>query len=129
MNVPYWQSYNRIDRAIFHTMNQKLANPLVTLFLSLTPALNSVRLAGVRLERQLDAMQCIEAIRLYAHGHEGKLPPSLEAITDVPLPVDPATGKPFLYQVNGDSATFSAPPPPGFNFPAYAIRYELRLAQ
>ncbi len=129
MNVPYWQSYNRIDRAILSTMNEKLANPFLSLFLSLTPALNSVRLAGTRLERQLDAMQCIEAIRLYTNGHEGKLPPSLEAITDVPLPLDPATGKPFLYQVNGNSAAFSAPPPPGFNFPAYAIRYELRLAQ
>jgi hypothetical protein len=129
INVPYWQSYNRIDRAVYSTVNEKLANPFLSLFLSLTPALNSVRLVSTRLERQLDAIQCIEAIRLYAHAHEGKLPTSLEAITDAPLPLDPATGKPFLYQVNGDSAVLSAPPPPGFNHPAYAIRYELKLPQ
>ncbi|MGO9463394.1 MAG: hypothetical protein ACLQVF_04430 [Isosphaeraceae bacterium] len=129
MNVPYWQSFNRIDRPISHSMNQKLSNPLLTQFLNLMPALDAVRRPGTRLDRQLDAMQCIEAIRLYAHAHEGKLPTSLEAITDLPLPLDPATGKPFLYQVNGDSATFSAPPPPGFNFPAAAIHYELKLAR
>ncbi len=129
MNVPYWQSYNRIDRAIHSAMNDKLANPFLSLFLSLTPALNSVRLAGTRLERQLDALQCIEAIRLYAHAHEGKLPTSLEAITDAPVPLNPTTGKPFLYQANGDSAALSAPIPPGQLGPAYAIHYELKLAQ
>jgi hypothetical protein len=129
MNVPYWQSYNRIDRAIFSTVNEKLANPLLSLFLMLTPALNAGRLAGVRLDRQLDTLQCIEAIRLYAKAHEGKLPTSLEAITDSPVPLDPATGKPFLYQANGDSATLSAPAPPGFNHPSLAIRYELKLAK
>ena len=79
----------------------------------LTPALNSARLAPIRLDRQLDALQCIEAIRLYAAAHEGKLPASLEAITEAPVPLDPATGKPFVYKVDGDSATLSAPVPPG----------------
>ena len=134
MNVPYWQSYNQIDRAILSAGDEKLANPLLALFLMLTPPLNRVRLAAIRLERELDAMQCIEAIRLYANAHEGKLPNSLEAITDAPVPLDPATGKPFLYQVNGDSATLSAPAPPGFrrtgdDHQPYAIRYELKLAK
>ena len=114
MNVPYWQSYNQIDRAILSPGDEKLANPFIALFLMLTPPINQVRLAAIRLERQLDAVQCIEAIRLYAKAHEGKLPDSLEAITDAPVPLDPVTGKPFLYQVNGDSATLSAPAPPGF---------------
>jgi len=129
MNVPYWQSYNRVDAAILSTVGEKMANPLLTPFLSLTPALNFVRLAGIRLDRELDAMQCIEAIRLYANAHESKLPNSLEAITDAPVPLDPATGKPFLYQVNGDSATLSAPEPPGFHHGPYAIRYALKLAK
>ncbi len=134
MNVPYWQSYNRVDGAIHSTVDEKAANPLLAPFLSLTPALNPVRLAGIRLDRELDAVQCIEAIRLYAHAHEGKLPASLEAITDAPVPLDLATGKPFLYQVNGDSATLSAPPPPGLkrvdvDHQRYAIHYELKLAK
>jgi hypothetical protein len=134
MNVPYWQSYNRIDRATLPAEDEKLANPLLALFLMLTPPLDRIRLSTILLERELDAVQCIEAIRLYANAHEGKLPNSLEAITDAPVPLDLATGKPFLYQVNGDSATLSAPAPPGFrrtgdDHHLYAIRYELKLAK
>jgi hypothetical protein len=133
-NVPYWQSYDQIDRAILSPGDEKLANPFIALFLMLTPPPNRVRLAAIRLERELDAVQCIEAIRLYAKAHEGKLPNSLEAITDAPVPLDPVTGKPFLYQVNGDSATLSAPAPPGFrrtgdDHHLYAIRYELKLSR
>jgi hypothetical protein len=134
VNVPYWQSYNQIDRAIISAKDEKLANPLVALFLMLTQPINRVRLAAIRLDRDLDAMQCIEAIRLYANAHEGKLPNSLEAITDAPVPLDPLTGKPFLYQVNGDSATLSAPAPPGFrrtgdDHHTYALRYEMKLVK
>jgi hypothetical protein len=133
-NVPYWQSYNQIDRPILSPGDEKLANPFIALFLMLTPPPNGVRVAAIRLERELDAVQCIEAIRLYANAHEGKLPNSLEAITDAPVPLDPVTGKPFLYQVNGDSATLSAPAPPGLRRTVddhhfYAIRYELKLAR
>ena len=32
MNVPYWQSYNRIDRAMHSDRGEKLANPLLALF-------------------------------------------------------------------------------------------------
>jgi hypothetical protein len=130
MNVPYWQSYNRLDQGNMTSVEEKLANPLLTLFRFLTPALNSARLATVRLDRQLDALQCIEAIRLYAAAHGGKLPASLEAITEAPVPVDPATGKPFDYKVDGDSATLSAPVPPGGpDHPSYAIRYTLKPAR
>ena len=59
-------------------------------------------------------MQNIEAIRLYAAGHDGSLPPSLEAITEAPVPIDPATGKSFDYKVDGSTATLTAPAPPGF---------------
>jgi hypothetical protein len=135
MNVPYWQSYNRMEQADRFTVEQKRANPLLSMMYELlTPLRTATRFAPIRLERELDALQCIEAIRLYAAAHEGKLPPTLEAIADAPVPLDPATGKPFLYQANGDSATLSALASPGFNRPAfdhqpYAIRYELKLAK
>ncbi len=133
-NAPYWQSYNQIDPAILSPGYEKLTNPLLALFLMLAPPLNRVPLGAITLERELDAVQCIEAIRLYASAHEGKLPNSLEAITDVPVPLDPVTGKPFLYQVNGDSATLSGPAPPGIrrsndDVRDHRIRYELKLAR
>ena len=62
-----------------------------------------------RVERRLNVVQYIEAIRLYAANHNGTLPPSLEAITEAPVPIDPATGKFFDYKVDGSTATLTAP--------------------
>lgn len=129
MNLPYWQSFDRADSATRLTLDAKLANPLLALFQMLQPALNSVRLASVRLERQLDALQCIEAIRLHAAAHGGKLPATLDAVTEVPAPLDPATGKPFGYRLDGDTATLSAPLFPGApGHPSYTINYVLKPA-
>jgi hypothetical protein len=128
--VPYWQSYNRVDRPWSATVEQKLANPLLAFFMALAPALNATRVTSVRLERELDALQCIEAIRLHAAAHAGKLPDSLEELVDAPAPVDPASGKPFFYSRHGDSATLSAPQPPGApNNRFYVINYHLSLAR
>ena len=37
----------------------------------------------------------------------------LDDITEVPVPSDPMTGRPFQYRHEGDTATLTAPPPPG----------------
>jgi hypothetical protein len=129
LNVPYGQSYHRIDRAGLSTTEEKSANPLLAMIQLLTESRGSARVAAVGLDRRLDALQCIEAIRLYAAANEGGLPTHLEAITDSPAPLDPFTGKPFLYDLKGDSATLSAPMPPGFNYRPYIIRYKLKLAK
>jgi hypothetical protein len=129
MNLPYWQSYNRIDKATLSTVEQKADNPLLILFRMLTPSFNATRFAVVRLDRQLDALQCVEAIRLYTTAHQNTFPKNLEELTDWPVPIDVATGKPFIYERNGDSAILSAPVPPGMNHPLFAIHYELRLAR
>jgi hypothetical protein len=128
MQVPYWQSYDRMDRSVMRAVEEKLANPLLALFETLMPAIRAARLASLRLDRQLDALQCVEAIRLHAALHGGKLPGSLDAIKDAPVPLDPITGKPFEYTVDGDSAVLFAPVPPGYAVPQYAIRYALKLA-
>jgi hypothetical protein len=98
--------------------------------MQLLPALNSVGLATVRGERQFDMLQCVEAIRLYAAAHDGTLPDSLEALTESPAPLDPATGKPYEYRRDGASATLIAPIPPGApNNTNYRLHYELKLAR
>ena len=38
------------------------------------------------------------------------------------------TGKPFAYQVEGDTATLSAPAPLGFTHPSFKVHYVLKLA-
>lgn len=113
LNLPYWQSHALGGPSSYLSVEQKLANPFLALFRALEPATGAARFATVRLERQLDALQCVEAIRLHAAAHGGRLPGSLEEIADAPTPLDPATGKPFVYRVDGDSATLTAPIPPG----------------
>jgi hypothetical protein len=81
-----------------------------------------------RIERRFDALRCVEAIRLYAAGHDGKLPAALKDITEGPIPADPMTGKPFEYEVKGDRARLSAPPLPGPKpLPAFLLTYEITL--
>jgi len=130
-NLPYWQSSKGLDDAFERgNARAKNENPLLALFAMIVPAMNAARLAGVRVDRQLDALQCIEAIRLYAAAHNGALPPSLDAITEAPTPLDPATGKPFDYKVNGDSAALTAPLPSGApNHWTFLVRYDLKLAR
>ena len=130
LNVPYYQSFDKLDKAQRGMTSEKLGNPLLILFNQLIMTANSSKMAFVRLERQFDTLQVIEAIRLYAHLHEGKLPTSLEAMTDSPVPLDPATGKPFGYKLTGDSATLSAPIVPGMpNNPNFRINYLLKPAR
>jgi hypothetical protein len=81
-----------------------------------------------RAERRFDALRCVEAIRLYAAGHDGKLPAALKDISDVPIPSDPMTGRPFEYEVKGDKARLSAPPLPGPKPPpGFLLTYEITL--
>ena len=102
---------------------------LFKLFTMLIPAVRSSGLALALSERRLDAIQCIEAIRLHAALH-GKLPSRLEEITEAPVPLDSATGKPFEYRARGDRATLTAPyPPGGVDVPQYKINYELKLTR
>jgi hypothetical protein len=94
----------------------------------LLPAVGKVQFATVRLQRRIDALRIVEALRLHAALHEGKLPEKLSDITDVPIPPDPASGKPFDYKLEAGKATLTAPAPAGekpnqSNF----LRYEITL--
>ena len=91
------------------SLAEKQANPLLAFFSALEYDFGPAYLASIRLDRQLDALQVVEAIRLDATRHEGRLPASLAAIADLPVPLDPATGQPFDYRVEGDTAIISAP--------------------
>jgi hypothetical protein len=99
-----------------------------TLASLLLPAINKVLLAPIRVERKIAALRCVEALRMYAAAHGGKLPTSLDAVTDVPIPIDPRTGKPFEYRLEGDKAILTGPAqaddPPNVN---NTLRYELTI--
>jgi hypothetical protein len=128
-SLPFYQGYKGMDDSLASFRTGTKQSMLFKLFTMLIPAVRSSGLALALSERRLDAIQCIEAIRLHTALH-GKLPSRLEEITDAPVPFDSATGKPFEYRVEGDRATLSAPyPPGGVDVPQYKINYELKLTR
>ena len=80
---------------------------LSTLFVLKNPLSNYLACYGV--QRRIDALRTVEAIRHYAATHGGNLPQSLDQIVDTPVPNDLLTGQPFQYQVADGAASLSAP--------------------
>lgn len=64
---------------------------------------SQVRIAQIRAQRDIDAMRVIEALRMHL-AVTGDLPKSLDEIKVVPVPSNPATGKPFQYRIDGQTA-------------------------
>jgi hypothetical protein len=126
-NLPYWQAEPELakaDQQIAAARSRLEAQPL----LDLLPAIRKVYATTARLDRHIAALRCVEAIRMYAAAHDGKLPATLNDITDVPVPSDPMTGESFKYRAAGNKASLSAPIPPGMpSFPQDALAYELIL--
>jgi hypothetical protein len=134
VTLPYWQARSRFAEIekklqpaedLLHWTLSPLAevSPMVTAIRKTTQSL-------VRVERRFAALRCIEALRLYAAAHDGKLPARLADITEVPVPLDPVTGKDFEYKAVGTQATLYAPPPEGEAItPVSAIRYELNFGK
>jgi hypothetical protein len=92
---------------------------------SLLPAMSMVLRAEVRVERNLAALQVLEAIRMHMAASAGKLPASLQEIAVVPVPPNPATQQPFSYHLDADQAVLEVPASQGE--PAqYGRRYVLR---
>jgi hypothetical protein len=131
---PYWETLPRfkeyerqlkqINRMFVDFRGDRPALPLAGFLL---PAIGKVRDAQVRIERRFALLRCIEAIRDYAAAHGGKLPASLAEIKDLPLPLDPVTGRPFPYVVKGELATLSSAPLNGRTDWPSAPAYRLRM--
>jgi hypothetical protein len=99
------------------------ALPIAPWFL---PAIRRAWSAHARIDRRFAALRCVEAVRLYAVAHGGRLPPTLADVKEAPAPNDPCTGKPFAYRVVNGVATLEGPPPPGEAANVgNALKYEL----
>ncbi len=103
--LPFWQAVKK-QREMEDKMRKQLPQigPVAILPLLLIPAISSSQQALVRSEQELALLQTVEAIRHYGSKHDSKLPASLDDL-DLPAPIDPATGKPFIYEVDGEQAT------------------------
>lgn len=93
---------------------------------TLLPAMHAARAAQVRLERDIAAMRVIEALRMHAAAHDGKLPEKLDDIDRVPVPHNPATGNPFVYRLDGATAILELPS--SDRIPGYNRRFEIQVA-
>jgi hypothetical protein len=121
--LPYWQA-----RTILAAL-PPLKKDGETLLTHMLSRVDKVKMAQARLDQRLGLLRCVEALRLYAAEHDGKLPAKLDDIK-LPLPVDAVTGKPFVYELKGDTAIVRGTPPPGMEkIAAYNVRYEVTIAK
>jgi hypothetical protein len=125
LGVPFYDAGPRLKKLEerFNEENDKADGVGLTMA-RMVPGGYKVRTAQVRIERRLAGMRCVEAVRLYAGSHAGKPPAQLDDIKEVPIPLDPYTGKSFLYKADGKQAVIEGPAPEGKNpGPDNFIRY------
>jgi dipeptidyl aminopeptidase/acylaminoacyl peptidase len=104
-------------------------SPRAALLLDLLPHIVRVRRTQARLEQRIGLLRHVEALRLYAAAHEGRLPEKLAEVA-VPLPPDPFTGQPFLYRWEAGTAHLQGLPPRGEEKnPLFNIRYAVAIEQ
>jgi hypothetical protein len=93
----------------------------------LLPRMQGARRAQGRVDQLIALLRHVEALRLYAAEHDGTLPARLCDVP-VPLPVDPFTGKPFRYEVIGNTAHLRGTPPAGLEKErGFNMHYEVTL--
>src|SRR5262249_49116156 len=106
ITLPFWRQESQ---SVLHKLDREpgrlFANDLV-------PVMSGARRAHTRLGQRIALLRHVEALRLHAAEHDGALPENLNEVS-VPLPDDPFTGKPFRYEVQGNTAHLRGSPPPG----------------
>jgi hypothetical protein len=121
MQFPAWQFEALTDKA-----GAAKREPAI-LADALLPSQNPMRRAVSRLEQRFALLRHVEALRMYAAEHNGALPAKLSDVS-VPLPNDPITNKPFLFEVSGKTAHLRGSPPKGDeNNRFFNVHYEITL--
>ncbi len=121
--MPYPQVRKRMEQVGSQAMSNREVIPLFST--STLRALLAAKNAQTRIDRNLAALQVLEAIRLYGAAHDGRLPDSLSDITEVPIPLDPFRDEPFLYERTGTNTAILKSPPA----PITPLRYEIQFVR
>lgn len=90
------------------------------------PATEKVELSQARLDRKIAMLRVIEALRIYAAAHDGRLPDRLDDVHEVPIPLDPGTDQPFEYHRDGQTATLESRLP-GYAPSGHGLRYRVTM--
>ncbi len=107
--LPFWQAQQRLEEAVRQLGSSAQREIIPRLAQLLLPAVQSVSHAQARNERTIAMLRTIEALRLYAAAHDGRLPEQLDDISEAPVPSDPVTGEPFTYRSSENKAVLEAP--------------------
>jgi hypothetical protein len=123
-SMPYPQAMEGFRVASERAQQAKAeGRELVPLASTLEPVMEATRSAVVKDDRRFAILRLIEALRLHAASHDGKLPDKLSDISEVPLPDDPVTTKPFEYRREGDKAFIQGP-----KVGDVSLQYEITMA-
>ncbi len=109
--LPYPQAMTAANRALESLKAEGLLtgdhlDPIVSVLL---PAVGLVLKAQCRSERDLQSIMLLEALRMHAAEHH-QWPETLDDISLVPVPINPATGRSFEYRREGNKAVLEVPP-------------------
>ncbi len=111
--LPYWELRPRVKEIHDRWLaTDKGYRDSLGLFGGILHMPERIYLHQARLQRRIEMLRCVEALRLHAAAG-GELPPSLEDLRAVPVPTDPMTGKAFAYSRTGNRAVLEGAPPPG----------------
>ncbi len=130
IDVPYWQAADKLKEC--DETSRAMGGDMVDMdaisaaFSINTPWIRGIYLRNVLADRDLAMLRCVEAIRMYAAGHDGKLPQALSDITAVPIPADPVYGRGFSYQAADGKAVLESPAPAG-EPEKDGLRYEITI--
>jgi len=87
-----------------HDLQSAKKQEFVPLPSSLFPTVSKILFRFSRTERQLAAIQCIEALAIVRRRPSWRTAGDLDDIKEVPIPLNPVTGKPFPYRLEGKTA-------------------------
>jgi hypothetical protein len=126
-NTPYWEivEFTKMEKNGGRLKERPLDAPAVPLADMFFGGPEKLLLRSARLERDIALWRTIEMLRHYAATHDGQLPPKLDAVKELPLPLNPFTGKPFEYERAGDMAILRAVALP--LWPKEVVIYELKM--
>ncbi len=93
----------------------------------LKPSHDRILFFAKRLDTNLNALQCVEALRHYAATHNGQLPEKLSLVSDLTLPIDVMSNKAFGYQRTATGAVLQSAVPEEDE--RDVIRYEVVLKE
>ena len=99
-SLPLWQAAPGLEKADKDLRAKSRRLEIIPFGRNLLPAIQAVKIAEARNQRTIALLRTIEALRLHAAAHDGRLPEKLSDITEVPIPTDPFTGKPIECKID-----------------------------